>query len=78
MVAGPLTSSWRSTTVGVPFWRPNDPSDVAYLAALLESGKVSPVIDSVRPLEELPDAFRRFESQQHTGKIVLTVSTDEG
>jgi NADPH:quinone reductase-like Zn-dependent oxidoreductase len=56
-------------------WRPNDPTDVAYLAALLESGQVVPVIDSVRPLEELPTAFDRFGAQQHTGKIVLTVST---
>jgi NADPH:quinone reductase-like Zn-dependent oxidoreductase len=75
MVAGPLTSSWRGTAVGVPMWRPNDPTDVAYLSALLESGQVVPVIDSVRPLEELPTAFDRFGAQQHTGKVVLTVST---
>ena len=76
MVAGPVTSSWHNTWVGVPMWRPNAPADVAFLAALLESGEVSPVIDSVRPLDEVQDAFRRFGAQEHTGKLVLTVSTE--
>jgi NADPH:quinone reductase-like Zn-dependent oxidoreductase len=75
MAIGPVTSMWHDSKIDVPRWRPNDPTDVAYLAALLESGQVAPVIDSVRPLEELPEAFRRFGAQQHTGKIVITVSS---
>ncbi len=75
MAVGPLTSMWHDSRVDVPRWRPNDPTDVAYLTALLESGQVSPVIDSVRPLEELPQAFPRFGAQEHTGKIVITVSS---
>jgi hypothetical protein len=31
------------------------------------------VIDSIRPLAELPDALRRFGAQLHTGKIVITI-----
>jgi NADPH:quinone reductase-like Zn-dependent oxidoreductase len=75
MAAGPVSSLGRDTKVGVPFWRPNGAEDVAFLRALLESGAVSPVIDSVHSLDEVPKAFRRFGAQQHTGKIVITVST---
>jgi NADPH:quinone reductase-like Zn-dependent oxidoreductase len=73
MAAGPVTSRLSDRRVGVPFWRPNDPGDVALLGRLLVSGEVAPVIDSVRPLDELPEAMRRFGAQQHTGKIVITV-----
>jgi NADPH:quinone reductase-like Zn-dependent oxidoreductase len=73
MVGGPATSVWSTRKVGVPFWRPNHPSDVAFLSGLLASGELTPVIDSVRPLDEVADAFRRFGAQQHTGKIVITV-----
>jgi len=73
MVAGPLTSTLSSRTVGVPFWRPNDPGDVAFLSRLLLSGDMTPMIDSVHPLDEVADAFRRFGNQEHTGKIVITV-----
>ena len=57
-------------------WRPNAPADVTFRAALLESGQVSPVTDSVRPLEDVQDAFRRLGAQQHTGRLVLTVASD--
>jgi NADPH:quinone reductase-like Zn-dependent oxidoreductase len=73
MAAGPLTSLFVDRRVGTPLWRPNDPGDVAFLGSLLQSGDVRPVIDSIRPLEELPDAMRRFGAQQHTGKIVITI-----
>ena len=73
MAVGPVRSAFSDRAVGVPFWRPNNDSDVAYLAALLESGAVSPVIDSVHPLEDVPQAMRRFGAQEHTGKIVITV-----
>ena len=73
MAFGPVRSRLSDRAVGVPLWRPNNASDVAYLGALLESGAVSPVIDSVHPLEHVADAMRRFGAQQHTGKIVITV-----
>ncbi|MHA2170762.1 MAG: zinc-binding dehydrogenase [Candidatus Kariarchaeaceae archaeon] len=40
---------------------------------LLFSGKITPVIDSVRPIEEIQEAHRRLESSEHSGKIVLTL-----
>ena len=40
---------------------------------LLAAGTVRPVIDSVFPLEDAPQAHRRMESSAHLGKIVLQV-----
>ncbi|HYM31730.1 MAG TPA: NAD(P)H-quinone oxidoreductase [Candidatus Cybelea sp.] len=41
---------------------------------LMEAGKVRPVIDATFPLAKAADAHRRIDAD-HTGKIVLTVST---
>jgi NADPH:quinone reductase-like Zn-dependent oxidoreductase len=73
MAAGPALSLVSDTRIGVPLWRPNDPSEMATLGRLLETDAVVPVIDSVYPLEQIADAFRRFGSQQHVGKIVVTL-----
>ncbi len=37
------------------------------------NGNLKPVVDTVLPFEEAPDAHRLMESGTHTGKIVLTV-----
>ena len=42
------------------------------LAAFTEA-KVKPIIDSTFAFEDAPDAFRRIESGQHFGKIVIRV-----
>ncbi|HWE44765.1 MAG TPA: zinc-binding dehydrogenase [Caulobacteraceae bacterium] len=39
----------------------------------MEAGKLVPVIDKVFPLDQAADAHRRMESNDHFGKIVLTV-----
>ncbi len=36
-------------------------------------GNLKPVVDTVLPFDEAPDAHRLMESGKHTGKIVLTV-----
>ncbi len=43
------------------------------LIQALESTGIRPVIDSTYPLEKIADAFRHQESQQHFGKICLTM-----
>jgi NADPH:quinone reductase-like Zn-dependent oxidoreductase len=43
------------------------------LKALLESGKLKPVIDRTWPLEETAEAMRYFADGRHTGKVVITV-----
>jgi len=40
---------------------------------LISAGSLSPVIDSVFPLERVADAHRRLESGAHIGKVVLTM-----
>ena len=41
------------------------------VVALLLAGRVSPVIDSVRPWTEAADAWRRLEAGEQMGKLVL-------
>jgi putative PIG3 family NAD(P)H quinone oxidoreductase len=41
---------------------------------LIESGSVKPVIHSIFPLEDAPQAHALMESSEHIGKIVLAVS----
>jgi NADPH:quinone reductase-like Zn-dependent oxidoreductase len=43
------------------------------MIAAVEAGGIKPVIDSRFPLEQLADAFRHQESQQHFGKICLDI-----
>ena len=40
---------------------------------LIESGRVSPVIDRTYPLSETPEAIRHLETGHARGKIVVTV-----
>lgn len=45
--------------------------DFKTVIALLRDGKIRPVIDSVMPLKEGKDAYRRMEEGRQSGKIVL-------
>jgi NADPH:quinone reductase-like Zn-dependent oxidoreductase len=46
--------------------------DLQRLADLIESGKVTPVIDRTYPLIEAPDAIRYLEQGHPRGKVVIT------
>jgi NADPH:quinone reductase-like Zn-dependent oxidoreductase len=50
-----------------------DDTDLATLAAMIEAGDVTPVIDRVFPFEEAPDALRYVEEGHPKGKVVVTV-----
>ena len=52
--------------------KPNT-KDLTYIAALIEAGKVSPVIDKTYPLSELPEALRYYEKGRSRGKVVVAV-----
>jgi NADPH:quinone reductase-like Zn-dependent oxidoreductase len=52
--------------------RPNQ--DLSLLSERFEAGQLSPVIDGPYPLSEARDAFRRFGSGLHQGKIVITIA----
>jgi NADPH:quinone reductase-like Zn-dependent oxidoreductase len=47
--------------------------DLLAVTELIESGKITPVIDRTYPLSETPDAFRYWEHRHAHGKIVITV-----
>ena len=55
------------------FSSPNKREAMAQVKELLESGKVTPVIDSTFPLSEVPQAIRYLEEGRARGKIVITV-----
>jgi NADPH:quinone reductase-like Zn-dependent oxidoreductase len=47
---------------------------LAELKSLLEAKKITPVIDSTYPLDEVPEAFSHFAAGLHKGKIVITMN----
>lgn len=47
--------------------------DLAYMNELFEAGKLVPVIDRVYQLADSPEAFRRFGTGDHKGKIIVTM-----
>jgi NADPH:quinone reductase-like Zn-dependent oxidoreductase len=47
--------------------------DLLVLGELIESGKVTPVIDRTYPLSEVPEAIRYLEEGHARGKVVITV-----
>ena len=52
--------------------KPN--KDLAYMDELFESGKLVPVIDRSYKLEDASEAFRRFATGDHQGKIIVTMT----
>jgi NADPH:quinone reductase-like Zn-dependent oxidoreductase len=52
--------------------------DLVDLTELIDSGKVTPVIDRTYPLAETPAALRHIETGHARGKVVITVSAQPG
>ncbi len=53
------------------------PEDLSALAAMVESGKLKPVIGCTYPLDRTPEAHRFVETGRKQGNLVITVA-DEG
>lgn len=70
---GKWVSSRGSQKLGVLIWDPSA-NNLTELAALVETGKVAPVIDRCYPLGELKAALRYLEAWHAKGKVVLTVA----
>lgn len=49
------------------------PERLAALRELIESGRVTPVIDRTYPLREVPDAIRYLEGEHASAKVVIAV-----
>jgi NADPH:quinone reductase-like Zn-dependent oxidoreductase len=47
--------------------------DLEFLAQLMESGKMTSVIDRTYALDEVPDAIRHSETGRARGKIVVSL-----
>ena len=77
LLLGPPMSLVSGRTVGlVLWWKPFDPTDIATLSGLLETGAIRPVIDRRYPLAEVPDALRDLQSGRPAGKLVITIRED--
>lgn len=69
-----LVTRFVSQSVSPRTERIDAPLDV--LAALLDSGELTPMIDRIYPLAEAAEALRRLERAEGCGKIVLTVPAE--
>jgi NADPH:quinone reductase-like Zn-dependent oxidoreductase len=57
------------------FASPNH-KDLVVLKDLIESGKITPVIDRTYPLNKTSEAFRYLEKGHARGKVVITVANN--
>lgn len=75
LILGSLISMFGARKMGVLGAKPN--KDMAYITTLIESGKITPVIDKVYPLRSTPEAFRYLGSGNAKGKVVISMELDE-
>ncbi len=50
--------------------------ELAILGEMIESGKITPVIDKMYPLSGTADAIRYVEDEHARGKVVITVAAE--
>ena len=55
------------------FMAQSDPEDLEQIAALIDEGKVKPIVEKVLPLQKAAEAQRMSEAGHTLGKIVLEV-----
>jgi len=67
-----MLSPFVSQKLGTFVSTPNH-EDLLVLKELIESGKVTPIIDRTYPLAEVPEAMRYLEGGHAKGKVLITV-----
>ncbi len=72
-IRGPAAAKARRIHWSNPSSEVPGPEHADMLAQLLEGGRMVPEIETMYPLEELPTAMRRFETDHARSKIVITV-----
>jgi NADPH:quinone reductase-like Zn-dependent oxidoreductase len=74
---GPVLSLVGSRKLGFMGIAKPSTKDLIFVSELLEGGKVTPVIDRVYPLCDAVVAFRYLVEEHATGKVVLTVGSEQ-
>ena len=77
VIGAVVTSRFRRQKVR-PFLSSVSRDDLLVLKDLVESGKVTPVVDRVYPFEEVPEAIRHVEGGHAAGKVVISLDRLEG
>ncbi|MEO7150273.1 MAG: NAD(P)-dependent alcohol dehydrogenase [Burkholderiaceae bacterium] len=72
LALGLVVSRLQGKRMRLVMLKPN--KDLVQLDRWFEAGSLRPVIDRTYELPELPEAFRRFASGDHHGKIVVKVA----
>jgi NADPH:quinone reductase-like Zn-dependent oxidoreductase len=72
MFLGPWLTKTRSQNVKLLMAKPNQ-KDLIALKEMLETGKITPVIDRTYSLSEVPTAIHQLEQRQVTGKIAIVI-----
>lgn len=73
MLIGPRISEKGGRSVGSQGTATANQQDLEYLATLLETGKLIPVIDRCYPFSETADAIRYLETGRARGKVVINI-----
>ncbi|MBL8120246.1 MAG: NAD(P)-dependent alcohol dehydrogenase, partial [Anaerolineae bacterium] len=76
LLLGPLLSRGGKRLANL-LVRPNA-ADLAYVAQLIDSGQMKPVIDRMYPLEETAAAIKYYEEGRSRGKVIIQVQASEG
>jgi NADPH:quinone reductase-like Zn-dependent oxidoreductase len=76
MILGPWITMTGSKKMINLANRPNQ-NDLDFMKALLEAGKVKPVIDRRYPLSETAEALRYYGEGHTKGKVVISMETDD-
>lgn len=74
---GPVLSRVKNKHLGLLLYKVSR-ADLETVGRLVEAGELAPVIDRTWPLTALPEAFRYFAAGNARGKVVITVSGENG
>lgn len=72
MLLGPWEGKRRKRQVKCLTSQPNQ-NDLVVLKELIEAEQVTPFIDRIYPLGEVPTAIRHLEQRQVQGKVAISV-----
>jgi len=72
VLRGALVSPFVSQRIVTVSWKPNS-TDLRFLAELMDTEKIAPVIDRTYPFAEIPEALRYLERGHARGKVAITL-----